>query len=763
MSLSRRALLWSGLGASGALVLGWTLLPPRERLGRADTLPAAVGEVGLNGWLRIAADGGAVLAMPYAEMGQGVHTALQMMVAEELALPLDRVALTEAGDETLYGNVAVVEASLATHPRHSGPGRDGPSLRLGRWMLRKVGRELGIVITGGSSSMADAFEVVRWAAATARAQLLGAASLQWKLPVAELTLADGVISHASDQRAHYGELARAAALTPPGEVRLTPRAQWAVLGRSQPRTDALDKSRGRATYGIDVRLPGLLFAVVRHAPTLGGAPGRFDADATLRRPGVERVVRLGAEAGSTDALAVVARGTWQAMQAARQMVVEWQGRPAGALDSALIERQLEHAARAAAREAGGAVFHQQGDAAVALAHSARRLEALYRAPYLAHATMEPMNCTARVSADGREVEVWAPTQVPGLARAVAARVAGVAASQVRLHMTLMGGGFGRRLEVDHVAQAVRVAMDTGGRPVQLLWPREEDFSHDVYRPAGAALLQGGLDSSGRLLALAIHSAGDAVAPRWAERNAPLLVGPDGMDKTTSEGLFDLPYAIAHQRIAHVATRSGVPVGNWRSVGHSHNAFFSEGFIDELAHAAGADPLAFRLRLLADMPRHAAVLSLAAERAGWGRPPPAGRARGLALHESFGSIVAMVMEVSLADGRPRVHRVVCAADCGTVIHPDGVAQQVEGSVVFGLTAALHGRIDIVGGAVVQKNFPDQPLMALRDTPAIETHLVASEAPPTGMGEPAVPPVAPALANALFALTGQRPRDLPLRLG
>jgi isoquinoline 1-oxidoreductase beta subunit len=385
---------------------------------------------------------------------------------------------------------------------------------------------------------------------------------------------------------------------------------------------------------------------------------------------------------------------------------------------------------------------------------------LYRAPYLAHATMEPMNCTARVH-DGR-VEVWAPTQVPGLARDAAARVAGVDPDAVTVHVTHLGGGFGRRLEVDFVAQAVRVAQETAGRPVQLNWSREEDFTHDFYRPAAAALLRAGFDANGRITVFDARSAGDALEPRWMERALPALTGPlDAPDKTTVEGLYDLPYAIDHQRIAHVATQSGVPIGNWRSVGHSHNAFFAESFVDELAHAAGIDALKFRLDLLGHRPRHAAVLTLAGQKAGWGQPLPAGRARGIALHESFGTIVAQVVEMSLANKQPRVHRVVCALDCGVVVHPQGVAQQVESSVVFGLSAALFGRIDIEGGVVKQRNFPDYPLLTLAQTPLIETHTVPSRLPPTGMGEPALPPVAPALANALFALTGRRLRELPVQ--
>jgi isoquinoline 1-oxidoreductase subunit beta len=309
---------------------------------------------------------------------------------------------------------------------------------------------------------------------------------------------------------------------------------------------------------------------------------------------------------------------------------------------------------------------------------------------------------------------------------------------------------------------VRVAQETGGRPVQLSWSREEDFMHDFYRPAGAALLRAGFDARGRLSVFEAHSAGDALEPRWMERVLPALTGPiDAPDKTTVEGLYDLPYAIAHQRIAHVATKSGVPVGNWRSVGHSHNAFFKESFIDELAFAAQQDPLKFRLALLDDKPRHAAVLQLAAHKAGWGQSLPKGRARGIALHESFGTLCAQVVEVAAADKQLRVLRVVTALDCGTVVHPQGVAQQVESSVVMGLSAALYGRIDIEGGVVKQKNFPDSPLLTLAQTPAIETHAVASTLPPTGMGEPALPPVAPALANAIFALTGKRLRELPLQ--
>jgi isoquinoline 1-oxidoreductase subunit beta len=356
--------------------------------------------------------------------------------------------------------------------------------------------------------------------------------------------------------------------------------------------------------------------------------------------------------------------------------------------------------------------------------------------------------------------------VPGFARDVAAAVAGVGKDDVTVIVTYLGGGFGRRLEVDFIAQAVRVALECNGRPVQLLWSREEDMTHDFYRPAAVAQLRAVLADDGKPQALAIHSAGDAITPRWMARGLPALAGPvDTPDKTAAEGLFDLPYAIAHQRMTHEATRMGVPIGFWRAVGHSHNAFLSEGFMDELAHAAQQDPVAYRLALLDKMPRHAAVLKLAADKAGWGQPLPAGRARGVALHESFDSIVAEVVEVSL-DGPdkkwPRVHRVVVAIDCGAVINPGIVAQQMESGVVFALTAALHGKVDIQNSIVKQRNFPDYPLVAMKDAPRVETHVVPSERHPGGVGEVAVPPLAPALGNALFVLTGQRLRELPLSL-
>ena len=752
--MKRRTWILSALGATGALVVGWGVLPARSRLGTPDMMLPTQGEVALNGWIKIAADGSVVMAMPRAEMGQGVYTALAMLVAEELDVPLARVRLEQAGPHAVYGNVSMFVGSLPFHPLNTEEGHKTTTVKVGEWLVGKVARELGISVTGGSSTMADAWDPLRMAAATARASLLGAAAAQWRLPVGELRVKDGVVSHASGPSAHYGTFAQGAAGTTPGNVVLKDRKDWTLIGKPAPRSDIPAKTNGSAQFGLDVRLPGMLYAQVRMAPMLGGSVSSLDTKAALAVPGVQQVLPLESFAGSTAGFAVVGKTTWHARQGADAVVATWQQRAAGALDTQDIEAKLLVALKAE----DGFTFHEKGSAAKAESAAARVVEATYHAPYLAHATMEPMNCTAQVK-DGR-VEVWVPTQVPDMARALAAKVAGVAQDKVTLHTTLLGGGFGRRLEVDHVGQAVRVAMSCGGKPVQLGWSREQDTTHDFYRPMHVASLHAAIDAQGVITSLRIKSAGDAITPRWMARGLPALSGPvDTPDKTTAEGLFDLPYGFANQHMAHVATRMDVPVGFWRSVGHSHNAFFSEGFMDELAAETNQDPLAFRRALLTDAPRYLAVLNLAADKAGWGSPLPEGRARGISLHESFGSIVAEVAEVSLQMGKPRVHRVVCAVDCGTVINPNTVAQQMEGAVIFALTAALHGRIDIKDGAVQQSNFGDYPMVQLAQAPVVETWIVPSTRAPAGVGEPGVPPLAPAVANALFALTGKRQRALP----
>ncbi len=752
--MKRRNFILSGLGISGALVVGWGVLPARSRLGKPDNMLLTDGDVALNGWIKISKDGNVVLAMHRSDLGQGIHNALSMLVAEELDVPLSKMRLEQAGHDGIYGNVAMFVGTLPFHPLQS-EGVDKPFVvKSGEWIVGKVARELGVNATGGSSSVKDAWEHLRTAAATAKASLLMAAADQWKVPLQELKVTEGVVSHASGKSAHFGELAKGAAGQTPKNVALKDRKDWALIGKPAARADVPAKTNGTAVFGIDVRLPNMLFASVVQAPQMGGTLSSFDAKEALAMPGVVKCVQLNSANGSAPGFAVVAKTTWHAKQAADKVKAQWAQRAEGAIDTKRIEAELKEKLKSEK----GFAFYEKGDAAKAEAGAARMVEAQYKAPYLAHATMEPMNCTAQFK--GGALEIWSPTQVPGLARAAAAKVANLSEDKVKLNVTLLGGGFGRRLEADVVVQATQIAMALDGAPVQLLWSREEDMTHDFYRPMHVAQLSAAINAKGEVESLRIKSAGDAISPRWMSRVLPNLSGPvDAPDKTTAEGLFDLPYGFANQHMAHVSTRMGVPIGFWRSVGHSHNAFFSESFIDELAFETQQDPVAFRLALLKQAPRYAAVLKLAAEKAKWGTALPTGHAMGVALHESFGSIVAQVAEVSIQDGRPRVHRVVCAIDCGTVVNPGTVAQQVESSVNFALSAALFGKIDIQEGVVQQTNFTNYPLVNLAQSPVIETHIVSSTLPPEGVGEPAVPPLAPAVANAMFALTRQRVRSLP----
>jgi len=754
--MKRRNLILSGLGITGALVVGWGVMPERSRLGKPSNMLLTEGDIALNGWIKIAKDGSVVLAMHRSEMGQGIHNALSMLVAEELDVPLSQIRLEQAGHDSIYGNVAMFVGTLPFHPLQS-EGVDKPFVvHSGEWIVGKVARELGVNATGGSSSVKDAWSHLRLAAATAKASLLLAAASQWKVPLNEIKVKEGLLTHASGKSANYGELAKAAAGQTPQNVTPKDRKDWTLIGKPSKRADVPSKTNGTAIFGMDVRLPNMLFASVVQVPQMGGTMVNFDAKEALAMPGVVKCVELASKAGSAPGFAVVAKSTWHAKQAADKVKAQWAQRAEGAIDTQGIEAQLIEKLKTEK----GYAFHDQGNADKAESSAARIIQAQYKAPYLAHATMEPMNCTAQFK--GGLLEIWAPTQVPGLARAAAAKVADVSEDKVKLNVTLLGGGFGRRLEADVVAQATQIAMALDGAPVQLVWTREEDMTHDFYRPMHVAQLSAAINAKGEVESLRIKSAGDAISPRWMSRVLPALSGPiDAPDKTTAEGLFDLPYGFANQHMAHVSTRMGVPIGFWRSVGHSHNAFFSESFIDELAFETKQDPVAFRLTLLTQTPRYAAVLKMAADKAKWGATLPSGHAHGVALHRSFGSIVAQVAEVSMKEGVLRVHRVVCAIDCGTVVNPDTVAQQVESSVSFALSAALFGKIDIQEGVVQQTNFTNYPLVNLAQSPVVETWIMPSTQLPEGVGEPAVPPLAPAVANAMFKLTGQRVRSLPLK--
>lgn len=754
--MKRRNLILSGLGITGALVVGWGVMPERSRLGKPSNMLLTEGDIALNGWIKIAKDGSVVLAMHRSEMGQGIHNALSMLVAEELDVPLSQIRLEQAGHDSIYGNVAMFVGTLPFHPLQS-EGVDKPFVvHSGEWIVGKVARELGVNATGGSSSVKDAWSHLRLAAATAKASLLLAAASQWKVPLNEIKVKEGLLTHASGKSANYGEFAKAAAGQTPQNVAPKDRKDWTLIGKPSKRADVPSKTNGTAIFGMDVRLPNMLFASVVQVPQMGGTMVNFDAKEALAMPGVVKCVELASMAGSAPGFAVVAKSTWHAKQAADKVKAQWAQRAEGAIDTQGIEAQLIEKLKTEK----GYAFHDQGNADKAESSAARIIQAQYKAPYLAHATMEPMNCTAQFK--GGLLEIWAPTQVPGLARAAAAKVADVSEDKVKLNVTLLGGGFGRRLEADVVAQATQIAMALDGAPVQLVWTREEDMTHDFYRPMHVAQLSAAINAKGEVESLRIKSVGDAISPRWMSRVLPALSGPiDAPDKTTAEGLFDLPYGFANQQMAHVSTRMGVPIGFWRSVGHSHNAFFSESFIDELAFETKQDPVAFRLTLLTQTPRYAAVLKMAADKAKWGATLPSGHAHGVALHRSFGSIVAQVAEVSMKEGVLRVHRVVCAIDCGTVVNPDTVAQQVESSVSFALSAALFGKIDIQEGVVQQTNFTNYPLVNLAQSPVVETWIMPSTQLPEGVGEPAVPPLAPAVANAMFKLTGQRVRSLPLK--
>lgn len=749
----RRTFLLAGLAAGGALLIGWGVQPPRQRLHPARPLALAEGEVALNGWVALAPDGTVSVVVPRSEMGQGVTTALPMLVAEELDVGLEAVRVIQPPIDKIYANVTVLRENLPFHPDDAGPLAQGA-----QWLMAKVGRELGIMFTGGSSSVRDAWLPMREAGAVARAMLVRAAARQWQARIEDCRTEDGFVLHRDGRSAGYGGLARLAAEAGAGmsarDVRLKQPRDFRLIGKPLARLDSRIKSDGSARFGIDARPPGMVYAAVAMAPTLGATVDAFDADAVRRMPGVLAVVdvssALEGRTGAGAGVAVVASSWWQARQAAQALPVTWRPGEHASLSSAAILAGLE---RALDQESGH-VYHETGSQQVAGA--VRTVSAEYRAPFLAHAALEPVNCTAQVARG--KVHLWASTQVPSIAVDCAARVAGVAREDVAIEVMLLGGGFGRRLEVDMVAQAVAIARALDGQPVQLIWTREQDTMHDVYRPAALARFSAQLDAGGAILAWDNKSASGAIGHQYFKRSLGLPgVGPD---KTTAEGEYDHQYAIPNQRVAHVTVDSPLPIGYWRSVGHSHNAFFKEAFLDEVAHAAGQDPVALRRTLLAAHPRALAVLDAAVAAAG---QPPAGRAHGVALHRSFGSTVAQVAEVSVEAGQIRVHRVVCAIDCGLAVNPNIVAQQVESGVVFGLSAALAGEITLEGGKVQQSNFGDYPLLRFGQAPQVETVVMPSSAHPEGVGEPAVPPVAPAVAAAVFKLTGQRLRSLPLKLG
>ena len=757
--VTRRTVLLSGAGvagALGALMVGWTALPPKPRLVTSDPLPVGPGQSALNGWVKIGADNTVGIVMCKAEMGQGIYTGLAMVLAEELDADWAQVRVERAPIDKIYQNVEGMIESLPFHPDDHGMLKAIAGRVTGKAM-----REFGLMLTGASSSMRDLWLPMRQAGASARAMLVAAAAGQWQVPAGECRAEAGRVLHPSGKSASFGELAAAAASQPlPESVVLKDPKTFKLIGQPRRRIEAASKMDGSARFGIDVLPPGMQYASVEMCPTLGGRVASFDAADAQKLPGVKKVLAVPGLYGSTGGVAVIADTPYHAMRAVKAVRIEWDHGATAQLSTDVIYRRLAQSLDTD----DGFSFYQHGDVDAALKSAAKTIKAEYRAPYLAHATMEPMNCTVQFK-DGRAT-VWAATQVPDMARHAVAKVLGLAPEQVDVQMQLLGGGFGRRCEVDVVAQAAAIAREAGGAPVQTIWSREQDMTHDFYRPACVARFQAGLDASGQLLGWVNTSAGQAIMPQIIERM--IGVGSALPDRTTSEGAFDQPYEWPAARIGHEVFELPIPVGFWRSVGHSHHAFFKESFLDEVAHAAGRDPVALRAALLAKHPRHLKVLKRAAELSGWDKPLPAAadgskRARGVALHQSFGSIVAQVAEVSVStDKRIRVHRVVCVIDCGIAINPNLVRQQMESGIVYGLSAALNDEVRIEKGQVQQTNFHNNPVLRFDECPVIETEIIASNENPEGVGEPGTPPIAPAVANALFTITGQRLRSLPLKL-
>ncbi|OWW20701.1 xanthine dehydrogenase family protein molybdopterin-binding subunit [Noviherbaspirillum denitrificans] len=741
---SRRRFLLGGLGVTGALIIGWGLMPPRQRLDPDYPFPAQEGEVRLNGWIKLGPDGTVTVAMPQCEMGQGVYTALPMLVAEELDVPLSSVTLERAPIDKIFGNVAAIQDGLPFHPDGAGTFKDAVI-----WLTGKTARELGLMITGGSSSVKDAWGPMREAGATARAMLVTASAKEWGVQPAQCRTENGMVFH-GEKKASYAELAARAVHSTPDNIRLKDPKDFRLIGKPQPRRDSAAKVNGTAVFGLDPRPEGLLYAAVKMSPTIGGTVRKVDGDAVKGMPGVVRVVDFSGAAPGMAGVAVIAASLWQARKATDALPVDWDPGPNASLSTDGVFRELSSQLDSDA----GFTYHQSGEPDPGRT-AVKQLSAEYRAPFLAHATMEPVNCTAQVK-DGK-VTLWASTQVPSIAADTAARVAGVNRDDVTVNVTYIGGGLGRRLEVEMIAQGVAIAAQAGGKPVQVIWSREQDIAHDFFRPAALARFSASLDNAGNVVAYENRIASGAIAHQVLARTFGLIGA--GPDKTTAEGAFDMPYEFAHQKIAHVTVPTPVPIGYWRSVGHSHNAFFKESFVDELAHAAGREPVEFRRSLLQRHPRHLAVLDTAIAKAG--KPAP-GRAHGVALHPSFGSIVAQVVEVSVEGTEIRVHKVTCVIDCGLPVNPNIIAQQMESGVVFGLSAALFGEVTIKDGMVEQKNFHDYPVLRMNQVPHVETIVMKSAEPPQGVGEPGTPPIAPAVANAVFALTGKRLRSLPLRL-
>jgi isoquinoline 1-oxidoreductase subunit beta len=724
--VNRRDFLKTGAAGGVALVIGFHLSPSAlaDQAQEQEKKPPNP----FDAWVRITPDNRVTLILEKSEMGQGIMTALPMIVAEELCVDWKQVSVEQA----------------PTNPKIYDHG------------------------TGGSGSVSDSWMPLRQAAAAAREMLIAAAAKKWEVGADTCKARNGYIVHGHPERNFkYGELVEAAAKLPiPNfhKVPLKNSDDFTIVGHDMPRFEGRDKATGAAKFGIDSRPPGMLYAVVARCPVFGGKLVSFDAGKTKAVPGVRDVMQFKTEgrgASISDGIAVLADNTWAAIQGRNALVVKWDEGLAASESSAELHKQfLANAAKP------GKVVRNDGDADSVLASSPKKIEAVYELPFAAHACMEPMNCTVHIRPDG--AEAWVPTQGPQWAQAVIAEAAKLPPEKVIVHTTLMGGGFGRRYQADFVMEAAQVAKSTG-KPVMVVWTREDDMQHDFYRPASYHKLQGALDGEGKLAAWKHFQTSTSIAAKWSEKGEddPGL-GEFGTGAT-------IPYATPNLRIEYTLAHSSVPRAWWRSVEHSSSGFVVESFIDELAAAAGQDPLAFRLKLIGgdrkipqfdreeahplDTARLKGVLQLAAAKAGWGQPLPKGQGRGIATFFSFNSYTAAVAEVSVKDGAVKLNRLVYAVDCGRPVNPDGIRAQIESAAIYGLSAALHDAITIKDGRVEQSNFHDYQMPRINETPKTEVHVVMSKEDPTGIGEPGLPVVAPAVCNAIFAATGKRIRRLP----
>lgn len=702
-SLSRRDFVRvSALGAGG-LVLALQL-PGCSKTETSAKGPAS--PVQANAWLRIDTDGSITMLCDRSEMGQGVYTALPMLLAEELEVSLDRVKVEIAPPGDVYINAL-----------------------------------LGGQVTGGSTSVRDAWMKLRTAGAQAREMLVAAAAAEWQLPASACRVENGEIVSSRGKRLTYGAVAAAASRLPvPEKVTLKAATDFKLIGKPVPRLDTPSKVDGSAVYGIDVKLPGMLYGALAQSPVLGGKVKSFDAEQATAMPGVRQIVQ------TSSGVVVVADSWWQARKARDTLKVTWDDGAAARVNDASILRGLKQASAAT-----GIVVLKAGDIDAALKSATRVVRAEYELPLLAHATLEPQVCTADVTADG--CHIYAPTQLQGIAQATAAKAAGIDAAKVQVTTTFLGGGFGRRLEVDFIPAAVE-ASKAVGKPVKVLWTREDDTTHDAYRPPAYDTVAGGFDKDGNLIAWKFHLTGPSITARVFPGAVPEGVA----DPFSVEAASNYPYDVPNVLVDYVRHEIGIDVGYWRSVSHALNCFVAESFMDELAAARGIDPLAFRRALLAKQPRYLQVLDIAAERAGYGKAP-SGRIQGIAVMEGYGTYMAQVAEISMEGGKAKVHRIVCAVDCGQKVNPAIVQSQVESAIVFGYTAAAWGEINVQGGRVQQTNFNDYRLARMNEIPLIETIMIDSTEAPGGIGEPATALVAPAIANAIYTATGRRLRSLP----